>query len=479
MPRRFVVTALVLVALVAFATSRAWSRRGGDSAALAPDRTRAASESPVLVVDTATPAHAPRAAAVLPTAAASQGAPGDPEEKGADLARAERSRELAMEVVGWADLAPEAVSVVSRIRRGGRIAGTSAPRGVRRDGRRLLVDFTPEHFGEPPLLLRVELWGGTHASGWIEVPRLGSARDVLLVPVEPVGDLEVEVRVAHDYPLEGVELQVTLTPHPAATTTYGAQTCSATWTPQWFDGGRIKGIPAGSHTLDVRELRSVARSVQFRAVPSAVTRVVVDLDPLPLLGDLSGLISYEAPLANRGGVQVRHVSDPRLSFSIPVGGRWELRGLPAGTYDVVAFPGTSFPVEPPSYRVSEASSSLDFALRNGAPNVPIGFHVVDAATQLPLDGVWLHLVRANGVVRQVSLDHTQRHEALPRNTTVRWRLLREGYEPVDGTFADLDRAERRPLDLGLARQARAAGAILPASAEIDVWVADVAMRRVE
>ena len=144
---------------------------------------------------------------------------------------------------------------------------------------------------------------------------------MLVVPVEPVCDVSIEVRVGHTYPMEGVDIRLTPSPTLTAMTSYGARLCSIVWRPQGDGSGPIKGVPAGVHALDVSELRSVPRRLEVAAAPPGTTQVLVILDPLPLLGDLAGLITYEAPLQGHGGVRIQNVSDPRLSYSVGAGDR--------------------------------------------------------------------------------------------------------------------------------------------------------------
>jgi len=186
-------------------------------------------------------------------------------------------------------------------------------------------------------------------------------------------------------------------------------------------------------------------------------------------------VRIEGKLEGLAGIVVQNIEDPDLRFEIPLRSPWVLEDVPAGTYDVIALPGRFDPVDPPSYRVSAASSSLDFTVRGAGESIAIGFEVTDAATGDRLTGVQLHLERPNGSFRELSLDHLQRPERLPRNSPVRWKLLRDGFESATGTMADFVRVESRPtLPQQRPQRLQKLG---EQPGDVEVWLADVRMQR--
>lgn len=359
----------------------------------------------------------------------------------------------------------------------------------RRDGEHLVVDVPLDQLTLRSLAVRLSVDDGAWSSGAVELgtlepSALANADTILTVALAPTGSLNLVCVLGHARAPERLHALVHARTDLAPTADFGGRSCPVDWrpTPRQGQGRHIplthgfERVPAGPNRVEAHEVRSLSTEAVVQVRQGALTTVVLDLAARPLLGSLGGVVHCEQPLEGRAGIVVQNVDDPSLRFEIELRSPWLLEDVPVGTYEVVGLPGSPYPVEPPTYRVSAASTSLDFAVRNAAESIAIGFEVTDAATGARLDGVQLHLERPNGGVRKLSLDHMQRHERLPRNSPVRWKLLREGFEPTTGTIADFVRVETRPtyaqeqIPQRLEKLGTRPG-------EVEVWLADVRMQR--
>ena len=354
----------------------------------------------------------------------------------------------------------------------------------RRDGAHLVVDVPREHLALRSLVARLSVEDGAWSSGAVELgtiqpSALANGRTTLTVALAPMGSLDLVCVLGHALAPERLSVLVQARSDLASTADFGGRECGVDWSPTTSHGPRaaltygFERVPAGSNRVEAHEVRSVSAEADAHVRQGALTTVELDLTARPLLGALGGVVRFDRPLEGRAGIVVQNVEEPGLRFEVELRSPWLLENVPAGTYDVIGLPGSLSPVEPPTYRVSAASTSLDFTVHNAADSIAIGFDVTDAATGDRLTGVQLHIERPNGNVRKLSLDHLRQPERLPRNAPVTWRLLCEGFEPATGTMAAFARVDARPA--AFQQPGRA-----PVHADrplVDIWIADVRLQR--